>query len=82
MFKIIVLLSLETYIESIKKSRFFKKLLFSSSYFVVEMADALSVLRQYYIDGRLHEIVEKDDKIIFGDFAWPKTAKTNYLIYR
>ena len=46
------------------------------------MADALSVLRQYYIDGRLHEIVESDDKIIFGDFAWPKTAKTNYLIYR
>lgn len=46
------------------------------------MADALSVLRQYYIDGRLHDILEREDKIIFGDFAWPKTAKTNYLIYR
>jgi hypothetical protein len=43
------------------------------------MADALSVLRQYTIEKK--EIQEKDDQIIFCDFAWPKTAKTNYLIW-
>ena len=43
------------------------------------MADALSVLRQYVIEKK--DIVERDDQIIFGDFAWPKTAKTNYLIW-
>ena len=43
------------------------------------MADALSVLRQYNVEKR--DIVERDDQIIFGDFAWPKAAKTNYLIW-
>ena len=45
------------------------------------MADAmsmLSVLRQYNIEKK--DIVEKDDQIIFGEDAWPKTAKTNYII--
>ncbi|ESN95419.1 hypothetical protein HELRODRAFT_102643 [Helobdella robusta] len=45
------------------------------------MADALSILKQYTIDKKINDIIEKDDQIIFGDFAWPKTAKTNYLIY-
>jgi len=43
------------------------------------MADVLSILRQYNINKK--EIVEKDDQIIFGEFAWPKSAKTNYVIY-
>lgn len=43
------------------------------------MADALSVLRQFNIDKK--DIVENEEQIIFGDFAWPKTAKTNYLIW-
>ena len=46
---------------------------------ILKMADALSVLRQYTIEKK--EIHERDDQIIFGDFAWPKTAKTNYLIW-
>ena len=45
----------------------------------VKMADALSVLRQFNIEKK--EIIDRDDQIIFGDFAWPKTAKTNYLIW-
>ncbi len=43
------------------------------------MADVLSVLRQYNTEKR--DVLEKDDQVIFGDFAWPKSAKTNYLIY-
>lgn len=43
------------------------------------MADPLSILRLYNSDKK--EIVERDDQIIFDDFAWPKTAKTNYLIW-
>ncbi|KAK7478781.1 hypothetical protein BaRGS_00029992 [Batillaria attramentaria] len=43
------------------------------------MADVLSILRQYNINKK--EIVEKDDQIIFGEFAWPKNAKTNYVIW-
>lgn len=43
------------------------------------MADVLSILRQYNIEKK--KIIEKDDQVIFNDFAWPKTAKTNYLIW-
>ncbi|XP_064649629.1 parafibromin-like isoform X2 [Lineus longissimus] len=43
------------------------------------MADVLSVLRQYNIQKK--EIHEKDEQVIFGEFAWPKAAKTNYLIW-
>ncbi|XP_013421430.1 parafibromin-like [Lingula anatina] len=43
------------------------------------MADVLSALRQYNIQKK--EIIEKDDLVIFGDMAWPKTAKTNYLVW-
>ena len=43
------------------------------------MADALSVLRQHNIEKR--EIVERDDQIVLGDFAWPKTARTSYVIW-
>ncbi len=45
----------------------------------LKMADALSVLRQFNIEKK--DIVENEEQIIFGDFAWPKTAKTNYLIW-
>ncbi|CAM1328613.1 CDC73 (predicted), partial [Pycnogonum litorale] len=44
-----------------------------------KMADALSLLRQYNVNKK--EIVEKDDNILFGEFSWQKTTKTNYLIW-
>lgn len=43
------------------------------------MADPLSQLRQFHINGR--EIKEHNDYIIFGDHGWPKTVNTNYQIY-
>lgn len=43
------------------------------------MADPLSLLRQYHVNQK--EIVEKDLKILFGEFAWPKNVKTNYMIW-
>uniref|UniRef100_T1J7K9 Paf1 complex subunit Cdc73 N-terminal domain-containing protein n=1 Tax=Strigamia maritima TaxID=126957 RepID=T1J7K9_STRMM len=43
------------------------------------MADPLSLLREYNVNKR--EIVEKDGRIIFGEFSWPKNVKTNYLIW-
>ncbi|ODN06259.1 Parafibromin [Orchesella cincta] len=43
------------------------------------MADPLSLLRQYTVSGK--DIIEKEEKIIFGEFAWPKNVKTNYMIY-
>jgi len=43
------------------------------------MADVLSILRQYNINKK--EILEKDEQIIFGEFAWPKDVKTNYLVW-
>ncbi|XP_052093562.1 parafibromin-like [Mytilus californianus] len=43
------------------------------------MADVLSILRQYNINKK--EIIEKDDQVIFNDLAWPKTVKTNYVIW-
>jgi parafibromin len=44
------------------------------------MADPLSLLRQYNVNKK--EIVEKNNLICFGEYCWPKTVKTNYLIYR
>lgn len=44
------------------------------------MADPLSILRQYNVNKK--EIIERDNNIIFGEFSWPKTVKTNYLMYR
>jgi parafibromin len=43
------------------------------------MAEALKLLRQYVMEKK--EFTEDDDKIIFGDIAYPKEAKTNYMIY-
>nr|XP_002120818.2 parafibromin isoform X1 [Ciona intestinalis] len=43
------------------------------------MADALSVLRDYNLSKK--PIVEHDSDVIFGDFSWPKDAKTNYIIW-
>lgn len=40
----------------------------------------MSLLRHYNINGKAIE--EKDAKyIIFGEFSWPKTVKTNFRIY-
>lgn len=46
----------------------------------IKMADCLSHLRQYNIQKK--EIIERDNLIIFGSVAWPKTARTNYTIYK
>jgi len=43
------------------------------------MADVLSILKQYHTNKR--EIVEKEGQIIFGEFAWPKDVRTNYLVW-
>ncbi|XP_022218858.2 parafibromin [Drosophila obscura] len=43
------------------------------------MADPLSLLRQYNINKK--EIIERENQIIFGEFSWPKSVKTNYLKY-
>ena len=45
------------------------------------MADVLSILRQYNINKKVPEVDEKDDQIIFGEFAWPRNVKTNYLVW-
>jgi parafibromin len=43
------------------------------------MADPLSLLRQYHILRK--QIIERENTIIFGEFSWPKTVKTNYVIW-
>ena len=44
-----------------------------------KMADPLSLLRQFNMQRK--QIIERDNNIIFGEFSWPKTVKTNYVIY-
>ncbi len=44
------------------------------------MADCLTMLRRYNTQKK--EIVEREKLIIFDQMAWPRNAKTNYLIYR
>lgn len=43
------------------------------------MADVLSVVREYHVNKK--DIEERDDIVVFGDQAWNKTAKTNYVAY-
>nr|XP_058151438.1 parafibromin-like [Dasypus novemcinctus] len=43
------------------------------------MADVLSILRQYSIQKK--EILVKGDEVIFGEFSWPKSVKTNYEVW-
>lgn len=43
------------------------------------MADPLSLLRQYNMQRK--QIIERENTIIFGEFSWPKTVKTNYVIW-
>lgn len=43
------------------------------------MADVLLLLRDYNINKK--EIFERDDLFIFGELAWPKKARTNFLIW-
>ncbi|XP_072015917.1 parafibromin-like [Amphiura filiformis] len=43
------------------------------------MADVLSILRQFNTNKK--EIIENNDQVVFGEFSWPKDAKTNYTIY-
>ena len=43
------------------------------------MADPLSLLRQYNIQRK--QIIERENTLIFGEFSWPKTVKTNYVIW-
>ena len=44
------------------------------------MADSLSLLRQYTIDGKTIE--ERDGHVVFGEFSWPATSLTNFVCYR
>ena len=41
------------------------------------MADPLSLLRTYNMQRKT--IIERDGQVIFGEFSWPKTVKTNYI---
>ncbi|XP_064457592.1 parafibromin-like [Ornithodoros turicata] len=43
------------------------------------MADPLSLLRQFNVNKK--DILEKNDQIIFDEYSWPKTVKTNYFIW-
>ena len=47
---------------------------------VTNMADPLSLLRQYNINKK--EIIERADEVIFDEFSFPRTAKTNYVIFK
>lgn len=44
------------------------------------MADCLTLLRQYNTQKK--SIVERDGMVVFDQIAWPRTTKTNYLIYK
>ena len=43
------------------------------------MADSLSLLRQFTIEDK--PIEERDDQIIFNEFAWNKNSLTNFISY-
>uniref|UniRef100_V5H7E7 Parafibromin n=1 Tax=Ixodes ricinus TaxID=34613 RepID=V5H7E7_IXORI len=43
------------------------------------MADPLSLLRQFNVNKK--DITEKNAQIIFDEYSWPKTVKTNYLVW-
>ena len=43
------------------------------------MADVLSVIREYNVSKK--NIEDRDNLAIFGDKAWQKTAKTNFVAY-
>ncbi|XP_015921054.1 parafibromin [Parasteatoda tepidariorum] len=43
------------------------------------MADPLSFLRKYNVNKK--PINERNNQIIFGEYSWPKTVKTNYLVW-
>ena len=43
------------------------------------MANALTLLRQFTIDGK--HIEEREDHIIFGEFSWKKDSLTNFVKY-
>ncbi|KAH9360168.1 hypothetical protein HPB48_011451 [Haemaphysalis longicornis] len=43
------------------------------------MADPLSLLRQFNVNKK--DITERNSQIIFDEYSWPKTVKTNYLVW-
>jgi len=43
------------------------------------MADSLSLLRQFTIEGK--NIEEREDQIIFNEFSWNKDSLTNFISY-
>lgn len=43
------------------------------------MADPLSLLRKYNIENK--EIITDGDNVILGEWSWPKTVMTNYLVH-
>ena len=47
------------------------------------MADSLSLLRNYNLEGKLSQVEERDGHIIFGgEFSWPQDSLTNFIKYR
>ncbi|CAN8019284.1 unnamed protein product, partial [Ixodes persulcatus] len=47
--------------------------------YCANMADPLSLLRQFNVNKK--DITEKNAQIIFDEYSWPKTVKTNYLVW-
>ncbi|KAL5012136.1 hypothetical protein ScPMuIL_010687 [Solemya velum] len=43
------------------------------------MADVLTILRQYNVSKK--DIIDREDQVFFGDLAWRKYVKTNYVVW-
>ncbi|KAL5011516.1 hypothetical protein ScPMuIL_010067 [Solemya velum] len=43
------------------------------------MADVLTILRQYNVSKK--DIIDREDQVVFGDLAWQKNVKTNYVVW-
>merc|ERR1711862_816581 len=56
----------------------------SSRTYRPKMADCLTVLREWTMEQKCpQEMTGPDNRtlLVFGDFAWPKSARTNYRVY-
>lgn len=78
------MLFIENYFENII-SKYSQNIIYlESPIFLLEttnlaMADVLSVIREYNVSKK--DIEESGDLVVFGNKAWQKTAKTNYVAY-
>lgn len=46
---------------------------------MADVADPLSLLRKYNMNKK--EILEKNGRIIFGEFSYPKNMLTNFCMF-